>query len=75
MQAEELIEIARKVLRLMGVTDYGGLELTYVLKTESAWKVSFTYIPSMSFVTKTGSFRVNAESGEIEGMWLDRTWK
>ena len=75
IQPTELREIARKVLNLMGVTRYSDLELTYVLKDEDKWNISFSYSPSMSFAKKVGSFKINAESGEIEGMWLDRTWK
>lgn len=75
IQPTELRDTARKVLNLLGVSGYTALELTYALKDGDEWKVSFSYTPSMSFARKVGSFKVNAESGEIEGMWLDRTWK
>jgi hypothetical protein len=77
VQAESLKRIAQKVLDISGVTDYYGLHLTYALKTEGKWKVSFAYESShsRSAIRKIGSFAVDAESGEIEGMWLDRAWK
>jgi hypothetical protein len=80
VQAEELKRIAEKVLHILGVMDYSELHLIYVLKTEGKWKVSFEYEPyhhrfSSGVTRKIGSFTVDAESGEIEGMWLDRSWK
>ena len=77
VQAEDLIRIAQKVLDIVGVIDYSDLQLIYALKTTGKWKVSFAYeySPSRSTIGKIGSFAVDAESGEIEGMWLDRSWK
>jgi hypothetical protein len=80
VQAEELKRIAQKVLDILGVIDYSELQLTYALKTDGKWKVSFEYEPyrrafSSSVIRKIGSFVVDAESEEIEGMWLDRSWK
>jgi hypothetical protein len=77
VQAEELKRIAEKVLHILGVLDYSGLQLTYALKTEGKWKVSFAYdySRSRSAIRKIGSFAVDEETGEIEGMWLDRSWK
>jgi len=77
VQAEDLIRIAQKVLDILGVIDYSELQLIYALKAEGKWKVSFAYeySHSRSTIGKIGSFAVDAESGEIEGMWLDRAWK
>jgi hypothetical protein len=80
VQAEELKRIAEKVLHILGVTDYSELQLTYALKTEGKWKVTFAYEPyhrafSSGVIRKIGSFAVDEETGEIEGMWLDRAWK
>jgi len=77
VQAEDLIRIAQKVLDIVGVIDYSELQLIYALKTEGKWKVSFAYEYSLgrSTIGKIGSFAVDAESGDIEGMWLDRSWK
>ena len=79
IRADELKRIAEKVLHMLGVTDYSELQLTYTLKTEGKWKVSFEYEQSAGFaratVRKIGSFAVDAKNGEIEGMWLDRSWK
>jgi hypothetical protein len=75
VQAEELTGIAEKVLYILGVMDYSELQLTYALKAEGKWKVSFEYDHSRRAIRKIGSFAVDAESGEIEGMWLDRSWK
>ncbi|MCX6010276.1 MAG: hypothetical protein NTW48_09685 [Chloroflexi bacterium] len=79
VQAEELKGIAEKVLHILGVTDYSELQLIYALKTEGKWKVSFEYGHSGGFarggIRKIGSFAVDEETGEIEGMWLDRSWK
>jgi len=77
VQAEDLIRIAQKVLDILGDIDYSELQLTYALKTEGKWKVSFEYEWShgRSAIGKIGSFAVDAESGEIEGMWLGRAWK
>ncbi|MEA1872550.1 MAG: hypothetical protein U9M91_04070 [Chloroflexota bacterium] len=75
VQAEELKRIAEKVLDMLGVIDYSKLQLTYALKTEGKWKVSFVYEFYRSSIRKIGSFVADAESGEIEGMWLDRSWK
>jgi hypothetical protein len=79
VEAEELKRIAEKVLHNSGVTDYFGLQLIYALKTEGKWKVSFAYEPyrhrfSSGVIRKIGSFAVDEESEEIEGMWLDRSW-
>ena len=75
VQAEELKRIAEKVLYILGVMDYSELQLTYALKTEGKWKVSFAYDHSRRAIRRLGSFAVDAEGGEIEGMWLDRSWK
>jgi len=79
VQAEELERIAVKVLRILGVLDYSELQLIYALKAEGKWKVSFEYGHSGGFargsIKKIGSFVVDVKSGEIEGMWLDRSWK
>lgn len=75
VQAEDLIRIAQRVLDVLGVTDYSALQLTYALKTEGKWKVSFAYEYSRSAIRKIGSFAVDAKSGDIEGVWLDRSWK
>ena len=75
VQAEELKRIAEKVLYILGVMDYSELQLTYALKTDGKWKVSFEYDHAHRSIRKIGSFVVDAESGEIEGMWLDRSWK
>ncbi|HXZ29616.1 MAG TPA: hypothetical protein VEG43_00470 [Dehalococcoidia bacterium] len=80
VQAEELKRIAQEVLNISGVTDYSELQLIYALKTEGKWKVSFAYEPyhhrfSSGVIRKIGSFAVDDESGDIEGMWLDRAWK
>jgi hypothetical protein len=80
VQAEELKRIAQEVLHISGVTDYSELQLIYALKTEGKWKVSFAYEPyhhrfSSGVIRKIGSFAVDEESGDIEGMWLDRAWQ
>jgi hypothetical protein len=80
VQAGDLVRIAQKVLDMLGVTDYSELQLTYALKTEGKWKVSFEYEPyhrrfSSGVTRRIGSFAVDEESGEIEGMWLDKSWK
>jgi hypothetical protein len=74
VEAEDLIAIARRVLAMLGVTDYSKLQLTYALMTEGKWKVSFVYEYYRSSIRKLGSFVVDAESEEVEGMWLDRSW-
>jgi hypothetical protein len=79
IRAQELEKIAEKVLFSLGVTDYSELKLTYAQKVEGKWKVSFEYDHSGGFakaaVRKIGSFAVDAKTGDIEGMWLDRAWK
>ncbi len=80
VHAKELITIAEKVLAILGVTDYSELQLTYALKTEGKWKVSFAYEPyhrafSSGVTRRIGSFAVDEEGEDIEGMWLDRAWK
>jgi hypothetical protein len=80
VQAEELKRTAQEILDILGVTDYSELQLIYALKTEGKWKVSFAYEPyhhrfSSGVIRKIGSFAVDEETGEIEGMWLDRSWK
>ena len=75
VQAEDLVRIAQKVLDIVGVIDYSELQLIYALKNAGKWKVSFMYEFYRSSIRKIGSFVVDAESEEIEGMWLDRSWK
>jgi len=79
VRAQELEKLAEKVLLLLGVTDYSELKLTYAQKAEGKWKVSFEYDHSGGFaksaIRKIGSFAVDAKTGDIEGMWLDRAWK
>ena len=76
VQAEELKRIAQKVLGMLGVIDYSELQLTYALKTDGKWKVSFAYDSHIrNAIQKIVSFAVDAKSGEIEGVWLDRSWK
>jgi hypothetical protein len=80
IQAGELKRIAQKALDTLGVADYSELQITYALKTEGKWKVSFEYEPyhrlfSSGVTRKVGSFVADVRTGEIEGMWLDRSWK
>jgi hypothetical protein len=80
IEAGELRRIAERVLSMLGVTDYSHLELTYALRGEGKWKVTFAYEPyhhrfSTGAVRKIGSFAVDVKNGEVEGMWLDRSWK
>jgi hypothetical protein len=78
VEPKELIKTAEKVLAIMNVAQASNLQLTCALRTEGKWKVSFAYeLPHFvgSGVKKIGSFQIDAESGEIEGMWLDRCWK
>jgi hypothetical protein len=77
IQAEDLVRIAQKVLHIVGIIDYSDLQLTYALKTTGKWKVSFEYEYSYgrSAIRKIASFTVDAKSEEIEGVWLDRSWK
>ena len=80
IEAIELKKIAEKVLDMLGVIDYSELQLTYALRTDGKWKVSFVYEPyhprfSIGTTRKMSSFAIDEESGEIEGMWLDRAWK
>jgi len=79
VQAEDLIRIAQKVLDILGVAEYSDLQLIQAVKDRDKWKASFTYEYPGSLIRgvikKTGSYVIDAESGEIEGMWLDRSWK
>jgi hypothetical protein len=78
VEPKELIAIAEKVLAILNVTEASKLQLTYALKTEAKWKVSFAYeLPHFigTGAKKIGSFLIDEESGDIEGMWLDRCWK
>jgi hypothetical protein len=79
VRAQELEKIAEKVLFSLAVTDYSELKITYAVKAEGKWKVSFEYDRSSGFakaaLRKIGSFAVDAKTGDIEGMWLDRSWK
>ena len=75
VQPEELVNIAKRVLKLMGVTGFTEVELTYAMKVDNEWKVNFKYTTTFGLYRSTGSFKAGAETGEIKGMWLDRTWK
>ena len=80
IQAGELKTAAEKVLSMLGVIDYSDVQLTYALKADGKWKVTFAYEPyhhrfSPAVIRKVGSFAADVKSGEIEGMWLDRSWK
>jgi hypothetical protein len=76
VQAEELKGIAQKVLHNLGVIDYTEVHLTYALKTEGKWRVSFEYDShGRNSIRKIGSFSVDVKTEDIEGMWLDRSWK
>jgi hypothetical protein len=78
VEPKELAKIAEKVLADMNVPEASKLQLTYALKTEGKWKVSFCYeLPHFvgGGAKKMGSFLVDDELGDIEGMWLDRCWK
>jgi len=78
VQPKELTKTAEKVLVIMNVSQASNLQLTYAVKAEGKWRASFAYeLPHFvgSGVKKTGSFLIDEESGEIEGMWLDRCWK
>ena len=79
VQVGELKKIAQKVLDISNVIDYRELRITYAQKTEGKWKVSFEYEHSGGFassdIKKIGSFIADVRSGDIEGMWLDRSWK
>ena len=80
IQAGELKTVAEKVLSMLGVIDYSDLQLTYALRDGGKWKVTFAYEPyhhrfSTGVIRKMGSFAADAKSGEVEGMWLDRSWK
>jgi hypothetical protein len=77
VQPKELIIIAERVLAILNVTEATKLQLTYAVRTEGKWKASFAYeLPHFASggTRKIGSFLVDEESAEIEGMWLDRCW-
>ncbi len=75
IQAGDLKRIAERVLDMLGITDYSKLQVIYALRTEGKWRVSFMYEFYRSSIRKICSFSADAESGEINGMWLDRSWK
>jgi hypothetical protein len=78
VQPKELMRVAEKVLAIMNVTEASKLQLTYALRTEGKWKVSFAYeLPHFvgSGVKKIGSYMLDEQTEDIEGMWLDRCWK
>ncbi len=75
IEAEDLLGVAEEVLELLGVKNYTDLQLIGAFQSGDLWKVTFSYIPSISFVRKTGCFSVNTDTEEIAGMWLDRVWK
>jgi len=75
IEPEDLLSVAREVLKLLGVKSYSDLQLTGAFQSGDVWKVTFSYTPTLSFTKKVGCFSVDVETEEIEGMWLDRVWK
>lgn len=75
VEPNQLLGIAQQVLGLMGVYDYTGLQLTYAIKDEDEWRVNVSFTRRGALVKSVACFSVSAESKEITGMYLDRTWK
>ena len=75
VESHDLINIAKNVLIQLGVTDSRDVKLTYAFKDGDIWKVNFSYYKQYDFFQSLSSFAVDAETGEILGIWVDRTWK
>ena len=75
IEPEQLVEFSKQVLSLMGVTECYSVNLTYAFKIEGIWKVNFSYQKQYGSYEQSGSYAIDAENGEIKGMWLDRVWK
>jgi len=75
VESYDLVNVAKNVLIQLGITDYRDVKLTYVLKEGNEWKVNFSYWKGIDFFQSVSSFAVNAQTGEITGMWVDRVWK
>lgn len=75
VEANQLLDIARRVLNTMGVYDYTDLRLTYAQKLLDQWKANFSFMRPDGIIKSVGCFTVDAETEEITGMWLDREWK
>ena len=75
VESQNLLDIAKNVLVQVGIHEYRDINLTYASKTSNEWRVNFSYFKGLDFFQKVSSFAVDAETGEIRGLWLDRTWK
>lgn len=74
VEFHQLLDVAKNVLIQMGVRDYKEVELTYVLKVGNEWRVNFSYFKGNSIYKTVSCFAVDAETGEIRGIWTTRAW-
>jgi len=75
VEPRQLIDIAKNVLRMMGVHDATNVKVTSASKKEFLWLVNFSYQKLGGFVTYDGCYKLDAQTEEIMGMWLNRQWK
>ena len=75
VQGSELLGIARNVLSQMGISAPMDLKITLAEQKLDEWLVNLSYRTGVDWYGKHACFKVNIESGEITGMWLDRTWQ
>lgn len=71
----QLLDITKSALREMGISDYKDLELTYRLKVNNEWRVNFSFRRGYSGSKEIGCLAVDAETGEIRFVGLDRKWQ
>lgn len=75
VESHNLIDVAKKALIQMGILDYKDVELTYAFKVGNRWRANFSYYRGADFYKRVSSFLVDAETGEIIGVWTDRIWR
>lgn len=75
VESHNLLDIAKNVLIQAGIHEYRDVKLTYASKVGIEWRVNFSYWKGLDFFQTVSSFAVDAETGEIRGIWLDRVWK
>jgi hypothetical protein len=77
IERNQLLEITKKVLINLGITDIKTLEINYTYKVGNKWRVGFLFEKQYDWIggKRSGIYEINADNGEILFSALDRFWK
>ena len=75
LERKDLLRLAKQVLTELGISTAYGLEVTYMIKTQSEWRVNFSFKRSYGVFPERGCFSVDIDTGDITFAALRREWQ